>query len=75
MKAYRELERDRLAAARLRTGTFVERSLGRRGAAAQPKLQRELARWLNAARAAALDVEDVEALLRAAVRDHLWRRR
>ena len=69
LKAYRELERDGLVAARPGTGTFVQRSLGGRGNAAQPKLQRELARWLDAARAAGLDVEDVEALFRAAVRD------
>jgi GntR family transcriptional regulator len=69
LKAYRELERDGLVAARPGTGTFVQRSLGGQGTAAQPKLQRELARWLDAARAAGLDLEDVEALFRAAVRD------
>jgi GntR family transcriptional regulator len=69
LKAYRELERDGLVAARPGTGTFVQRSLGDSGNAAQPKLQRELARWLDAARAAGLDLEDVEALFRAAVRD------
>src|SRR5947209_2556218 len=71
LKAYRELERDGLVAARPGTGTFVQRSLGGRGNAAQPKLQRELARWLVAARAAGLDLEDVEALFRAAMRDRL----
>jgi GntR family transcriptional regulator len=69
LKAYRELEREGLVAARPGTGTFVQRTLGGRGNAAQPKLQRELARWLDSARAAGLDVEDVEALFRAAVRD------
>ena len=69
LKAYRELERDGLVAARPGTGTFVQRSLGEPGVTAQPKLQRELARWLEAARAAGLDLEDVEALFRAAVRD------
>jgi GntR family transcriptional regulator len=69
LKAYRELEREGLVAARPGTGTFVQRSLGRSGQAAQPKLQRELARWLESARAAGLDLEDVEALFRAGVRD------
>ena len=36
-----------------------------------PKLQRDLARWLESARAAGLDLEDVEALFRAAMRDRL----
>jgi GntR family transcriptional regulator len=69
LKAYRELEREGLVAARPGTGTFVQRSLGAPGQTAQPKLQRELARWLESARAAGLDLEDVEALFRAALRD------
>jgi GntR family transcriptional regulator len=69
LKAYRELEREGLVAARPGTGTFVQRSLGASLQPAQPKLQRELARWLKSARAAGLDIEDVEALFRAAVRD------
>ena len=69
LKAYRELERDGLVAARPGMGTFVQRTLGVPGQAAQPKLQRELARWLESARTAGLDLEDVEGLFRAAVRD------
>jgi GntR family transcriptional regulator len=69
LKAYRELERDGLVAARPGTGTFVRRSLGALDQAAQPKLQRELARWVESARAAGLDLEDVEAIFRATVRD------
>jgi GntR family transcriptional regulator len=69
LKAYRELEREGLVAARPGTGTFVQRALGGPGMAAHPKLQRELARWLASARAAGLDLEDVEAIFRAAVRD------
>ena len=72
LKAYRELERDGLVAARPGTGTFVQRSLGEPGHLAQPKLQRELARWLESAKAAGLDLEDVEALFRAAIRDGYW---
>jgi GntR family transcriptional regulator len=69
LKAYRELERDGLVEARPGTGTFVRRALGVPQQAAQPKLQRELARWLESARAAGLGLEDVEALFRLAVRD------
>ena len=69
LKAYRELERDGLVSPRPGLGTFVQRSLGGPANAAHPKLQRDMARWMDAARAAGLDVEDVEALFRAAVRD------
>lgn len=69
LKAYRELEGDGLVAARPGTGTFMQRTLGVPGQAAQPKLQRDLARWLESARAAGLDLEDVEALFRATLRN------
>src|SRR5947209_5039451 len=69
LKAYRELDRDGLVAARPGTGTFVQRTLGGPGHLVQPKLQRELARWVASARAAGLDIEDVEALFRAAMRN------
>jgi GntR family transcriptional regulator len=69
LKAYRELDREGLVVARPGTGTFVQRSLAGPGSAAHPKLQRELSRWVESARAAGLDIEDVEALFRAAVRE------
>ena len=69
LKAYRELEREGLVAPRPGLGTFVARSLAGPTLAGQVKLQRELARWLAAARGAGLDVDDVEALFRAAVRE------
>jgi GntR family transcriptional regulator len=69
LKAYRELEREGLVAPRPGTGTFVQRSLAGAAHAARPKLQRQLARWMAAAREAGLDIEDVEALFRAAVRE------
>ncbi len=69
LKAYRELEREGLVAPRPGLGTFVARSLPVPTLAGQVKLQRDLARWLAAARGAGLDVEDVEALFRAAVRE------
>ena len=74
LKAYRELERDGLVAARPGLGTFVERTLGSPGIFAQSKLRRDLDRWLRAARDAGLEVEDVEALFRAALRDDVSER-
>src|SRR5947209_4757710 len=69
LKAYRELDREGLVAAKPGLGTFVQRSLGSPAVFAQPKLRRDLDRWLQAAREAGLDAEDVEALFRTAVRD------
>ncbi len=43
LKAYRELEREGLVAARPGTGTFVQRTLGRVGAADRARLRRQLA--------------------------------
>jgi GntR family transcriptional regulator len=74
LKAYRELEREGLVAARPGLGTFVQRALGSPAVAAQSKLRRDLDRWLDAARGAGLDIEDVEALFRAAVRDSVSER-
>ncbi len=68
LKAYRELERDGLVAARPGQGTFVQRSLTGPGFLRLGKLQRDLDRWLDAARLAGLDDEDVEALFRSALR-------
>ena len=62
LKAYRELERDGLVAARPGVGTFVTRTLADRSLAAHEPLRRELGRWLSKARAAGLDEESIEAL-------------
>ncbi|GAA2601423.1 GntR family transcriptional regulator [Dactylosporangium fulvum] len=69
LKAYRELEREGLVAARPGEGTFVLRTLGRVRAADRVRLGRQLDGWLRAARAAGLDWEDVDALFEAARRD------
>jgi DNA-binding transcriptional regulator YhcF (GntR family) len=69
LKAYRELERAGLVAARPGQGTFVRRTLAGGNPQAQARLRRELDRWLAAARKAGLDAEAVDALYRAAVRD------
>jgi GntR family transcriptional regulator len=62
LKAYRELERDGLVAARPGVGTFVTRTLADRNLAAHEPLRRELVRWLTKARSAGLDEESIEAL-------------
>ena len=69
LKAYRELERDGLVAPRPGLGTFVQQSLGDPGGTVHAKLRRDLGRWMDAARDGGLDIEDVEALFRAALRD------
>ena len=63
LKAYRELERDGLVAARPGVGTFVTRSLADTSLAAHDGLRRDLQRWLQKARLAGLDDESIEALL------------
>ncbi|MEU5053491.1 GntR family transcriptional regulator [Streptomyces sp. NPDC021096] len=63
LKAYRELDRAGLVEARPGLGTFVRRSLARPGAAADSPLRAELADWMDRARAAGLDREDVAALV------------
>ncbi len=68
LKAYRELERDGLVAARPGVGTFVTRSLAGDSLAAHEPLRRDLVRWLARARAAGVDDESIEALFRSALR-------
>jgi GntR family transcriptional regulator len=62
LKAYRELEREGLVAARPGVGTFVTRTLADASLAAHEPLRRDLARWLAKARLAGLDEESIEAL-------------
>jgi GntR family transcriptional regulator len=62
LKAYRELERDGLVAARPGVGTFVTRTLADSSLAAHEPLRRDLARWLSKARLAGLDDDSIEAL-------------
>ena len=68
LKAYRELEHERLAAPRPGVGTFVTRSLATESVAAIEPLRRELRRWLTKARSAGLDDEAVEALFATVLR-------
>ena len=69
LKAYRELERDGLVAARPGIGTFVTRSLADASLAAHEPLRRELDRWLTKARRAGLDEESIEALFSNSFRE------
>jgi len=63
LKAYRELERDGLVAARPGVGTFVTGTLVGASLAAHGPLRRDLQRWLAKARRAGLDDESIEALI------------
>jgi DNA-binding transcriptional regulator YhcF (GntR family) len=68
LKAYKELERDGLVAARQGIGTFVTRTLTDASLAAHEPLRRDLARWLAKARLAGLDEESIEALFASTFR-------
>jgi GntR family transcriptional regulator len=68
LKAYRELERDGLVAARPGVGTFVVRTLTNSSLAAHEPLRKDLRRWLARARLAGLDDESIEALFASTFR-------
>ena len=68
LKAYRELERDGLVAARPGVGTFVTRTLTDSTLAAHGPLRHSLEQWLTKARRAGLDDESIEALFLATFR-------
>ncbi|MGN9795593.1 GntR family transcriptional regulator [Streptomyces sp. OZ13] len=61
LKAYRELEREGLVEARRGLGTFITRTLG--GQAADTPLRAELADWVDRARDAGLEPDDITALI------------
>jgi GntR family transcriptional regulator len=63
LKAYRELEREGLVEPRPGLGTFVRRSLARPEAAAGSPLRAGLVKWVDRAREAGLDREDVAAVV------------
>ena len=68
LKAYRELERDGLVAARPGVGTFVTRTLTDSSLAAHEPLRSDLVRWLTKARTAGLDEASIEALVQSTFR-------
>ncbi|MCX2734383.1 GntR family transcriptional regulator [Saccharopolyspora sp. NFXS83] len=62
LKAYRELEHEGLVEGKRGVGTFVRKSLATTQTAADSPLRRELAGWMDRARHAGLDRDDVDAL-------------
>jgi GntR family transcriptional regulator len=68
LKAYRELERERLVGARPGQGTFVLRSLPGPDAVALARSARDLVTWMREARSAGFGPDDVEAIYQAALR-------
>jgi GntR family transcriptional regulator len=68
LKAYRDLEREGLVEARAGQGTFVLRRPAGPPPGTHSRLGRSLARWVGEARAAGLDDEAIESLLRVTLR-------
>lgn len=66
LKAYRALEHDGLCEGRPGVGTFVVDDLPGPSPQVQARLRRDLARWVERAATAGLDVEAMVGLLRAA---------
>ncbi|ACU40172.1 GntR family transcriptional regulator [Actinosynnema mirum] len=69
LKAYRELEMSGLVEARQGSGTYVKAALGSADPEVMGPLRTRLAEWVHDARAAGLDTEDVEALVRSVLVD------
>jgi GntR family transcriptional regulator len=65
LKAYRELELSGLVEARQGSGTYVKTVLGTADPEALAELRTTLAGWVGQARAAGLEDEDIDALVRA----------
>jgi GntR family transcriptional regulator len=64
LKAYKELERGGLAAARPGIGTFVTATVSDASLSSHGPLRHDLGRWMAKARRAGLDDESIEALFR-----------
>ncbi|MET0136667.1 MAG: GntR family transcriptional regulator [Kibdelosporangium sp.] len=69
LKAYRELEMSGLVEARQGSGTFVKAGLGTTDPDVMAKLRGLAADWVREARAAGLEDEDIDALMRAVLAD------
>jgi GntR family transcriptional regulator len=67
LKAYRELELSGLVEARQGAGTFVSGTLGHADPHTMARLRSGLARWLDQAREAGLEDEDVQALFASVI--------
>jgi len=74
LKAYRELELSGLLEARQGMGTFVSGTLGHTDPHVMARLRTSLARWLDQAREAGLEDEDVQALLASVIVENSQRR-
>jgi GntR family transcriptional regulator len=68
LKAYRDLEREGLVEARTGHGTFVKGVPPGPPPGTHARLSRSLAKWVREARAAGLDDESIESLLRVTLR-------
>jgi GntR family transcriptional regulator len=68
LKAYRDLEREGLVEARAGHGTFVKGLPPGPPPGTHARLSRSLASWVREARAAGLDNESIESLLRVTLR-------
>ena len=68
LKAYRDLEREGLVEARAGQGTFVRSRPPGPPPGTHSRLGHSLARWVREARAAGLDDESIESLLRVTLR-------
>jgi DNA-binding transcriptional regulator YhcF (GntR family) len=68
LKAYRDLEREGLVAAEAGRGTFVTKRPDGPPPGTHARLGRSLDRWVREARAAGLDDESIESLLRVTLR-------
>ena len=68
LKAYRDLEREGLVTAAAGRGTFVTKRPDGPPPGTHARLGRGLARWVREARAAGLDDESIESLLRVSLR-------
>ena len=69
LKAYRDLERDGLVEPRAGHGTFVVGRPSGPPPGTHSRLARSLAQWVRSARAAGLDDESIESLLRITLRE------
>ncbi len=72
LKAYKELEHSGLVGARPGVGTFVSKTLSDASLAAHGPPRNELVRWLDKARRAGLDDENIEALFEDSFRPLAW---
>jgi GntR family transcriptional regulator len=68
LKAYRDLEHEGLVAAESGRGTFVTKRPDGPPPGTHARLGRSLTRWVREARAAGLDDESIESLLRVSLR-------